>query len=147
MRLLCRLCMRTSCLNRAAHASQKATGKQLGTVLGKPIHESDLNKNTSTEDNLKRLLLVPLTENYCRKHSLDRAEELNAKIKDENSRRLCVCLLLGGNSTDTSTRNMAVASRLSAFGSVAFDGMRKWLDEREQAGDFEITDPQLKTKF
>jgi hypothetical protein len=38
------------------------TGRQLGTVLGKPIYEGDFNKITSTRDNLIRLLLGPLTD-------------------------------------------------------------------------------------
>ncbi len=74
--------------------TDKATGKQLGTVLGKPIHESDLNKNTSTGDNLRRLLLQPLIENYCQKQNLDRAEELQTKIKDQKRRAMARLFVL-----------------------------------------------------
>ena len=65
-------------------AAAKISDKRLATVLGKPIHEGDLNKNVSTEDNLKRLLLLPLTEHYCRQHKLDRDEELQTKIRDDS---------------------------------------------------------------
>ena len=124
---------------------EKPTGKQLGTVLGKPLHESDLNKNTSTEDNLKRLLLAPLTENYCGKHGLDRAEELNAKIKDEKNRRVVRMFVTWWELNRHLYEKHGGRVQVTPFGSVAFDGMRKWLDEREQAGEFQITDPQLKT--
>jgi hypothetical protein len=57
-------------------------------VLGKPIHEGDINKNTSTRDNLMRLVLQPMTEDYCLKNGLGRVDELNARIKDERTRRM-----------------------------------------------------------
>jgi hypothetical protein len=123
----------------------KPIGKQLGTVLGKPIYEGDLNKNTSTQDNLKRLILGPLTEDYCRKHGLGRTDELNAKVKDEKSRKMVSMFVLQWELQQHLYEKHGGRVEVSAFGNVAFDGMRKWLDEREQAGDFEITDPQLKT--
>jgi len=36
---------------------------------------------------------------------------------------------------------------LSPIGPVPVDALKKWLDEREQAGDFELTDPDLKAKY
>ena len=123
------------------------SGKQLGTVLGKPIHESDLNKNVSTGDNLKRLLLQPLMENYCRKHKLDRAEELQTKIKDEKRRAMARLFVLPTELHRHLFEKHGGRVILSPFGPVAFDGLKKWLEEREQAGDFEITDPELKAKY
>jgi serine/threonine protein kinase len=125
--------------------NEKPTGKQLGTVLGKPFYESDLNKNTSTDDNLKRLVLQPLTEEYCQKNGLGRTDELNAKIKDEGQRKAAGMFVFQWELQRHLYEKHGGRVELSAFGSVAFDGMRKWLDEREQAGALEITDLKLKT--
>ncbi|MEQ1824501.1 MAG: hypothetical protein ABL921_01075 [Pirellula sp.] len=124
-----------------------ASGRKLGTILGKPILDSDLNKNTSTDDNLKRLLHQPLMEDYCRKHGLDRADELSAKIQDERNRRMARFFVLPAELNRHLFEKHGGRVLLSPFGAVAFDGMKKWLEEREQAGDFEITDPELKSKF
>ena len=125
----------------------RATGKQLGTVLGKPIHEGDLNKNVSTEDNLKRLLLLPLTEHYCRQHKLDRDEELQTKIRDEKRRAMARLFVLPAELNRHLYEKHGGRVIMSPFGAVAFDGMKMWLEEREKAGDFEITDPELKATF
>lgn len=114
-------------------------------MLGKPIHESDINKNTSIRDNLIRLVLQPLTEDYCRKNGLGRVDELNARIKDERSRRMASMFVFQWELQRHLYEKHGGRVEVSAFGNVAFDGMRKWLDEREQAGDFEIIDRQLKT--
>jgi hypothetical protein len=128
-----------------AVSDEKLTGSQLGTVLGKPIYEGDLNKNTSTKDNLLRLILQPLTEDYCRKNGLGRTEELNAKIKDEGHRKIVSMFVFGWELNQHLYEKHGGRVELTAFGNVAFDGMRKWLDEREQARDFELTDPEMKT--
>lgn len=122
------------------------TGKQLGTVLGKPIHESDL-KNTSTADNLKRLLLLPLTEDYCRKHKLDRADELKAKVTDERRRAMVQLFLLPAQLHRHLYEKHGGRVILSAFGPTPVDALKKWLEEREQAKDFELTDPDLKGAY
>ncbi len=133
--------------DRGSRSALQPTGKQLGTVLGKPIHEGDLNKNVSTGDNLKRLLLQPLTEHYCRKHKLDRAEDLQRKIKDEKRRAMARLFVLPAELNRHLFEKHGGRVILTPFGPIAFDGMKKWLEEREQAGDFELTDPDLKTKF
>jgi hypothetical protein len=69
----------------------------------------------------------------------------NAKIKDEGQRKSAGMFVFQWELQRHLYEKHGGRVALSAFGSVAFDGMRKWLDEREQAGDFEITDPQLKT--
>ncbi|TXT33299.1 MAG: hypothetical protein FD138_1915 [Planctomycetota bacterium] len=125
----------------------QATGKQLGTVLGKPIRDFHLNQNTSTDDNLKRLLFRPLMESYCQKQGLDRADELNAKIKDERNRRIASFFVLPAELNRHLFEKHGGRVILSPFGAVPFDGLKKWLEEREQAGDFEITDPELKAAY
>lgn len=123
------------------------TGKQLGTVLGKPIHESDLNKNTSTADNLKRLLLQPLTENYCRQHKLDRAEELKGKVTDERHRAMVRLFVLPAQLHRHLFEKHGGRVILSAFGPIPVDALKKWFEEREQAKDFELTDLDLKATY
>ena len=128
-------------------AAAQSTDRQLGTVLGKPIHESDFNKNTSTRDNLIRLVLQPLTEDYCQKNGLGKINEINERIKDEKSRRIASMDVFQWELQRHLYEKHGGRVLVLAFGGgyLAFDGMRKWLDEREQAGDFEITDSQLKT--
>ncbi|MEZ6126902.1 MAG: protein kinase [Planctomycetaceae bacterium] len=127
--------------------SEKPTGKQLGSVFGKPIYESDLNQNVSTNDNLIRLVLQPLMEDYCRKHGLDRADELKAKVKNDKIRLAASRFVLSAELNRHLFEKHGGRVVLSPFGPTAFDGMKKWLDEREQAGDLKIIDPEFKAKY
>lgn len=131
----------------ARELNQKRCGKQLGTVLGKPIHERDLNKNTSTRDNLIRLLLQPLIEDYCRKHKLDRAEELQAKFKDEQGRAMARLFVLPVELHRHLFEKHGGRVTLSPFGPVPVDALKTWLEDREKAGEFELNDADLKAAF
>lgn len=133
--------------NSDARFVPQPTGKPLGTVLGKPIHESDINKNTSTADNLKRLLLQPLTAHYCRTNKLDRAEELKTKVTDERRRMMVQLFVLPAQLHRHLYEKHGGRVTLTAFGPVPVDALKKWFEEREQAKDFELTDPDLKATY
>ena len=128
-------------------AKEKAIDKRLGTVLGKPLYEGDLNKVVSVEDNLRQIILRPLIENYCQRHRLDRSEELKTKIKDEKTRHVAGYFVCNAELNRHVYEKHGGRVILSAFGPIAFDAMDKWLTEREKAGELEITDLPLKTKL
>ena len=122
-------------------------GKQIATVLGKPIFEGDINKNVSDNGNLLHLLLEPLMEHYCQQQGIDRDAELKAKIKDEPSRAAARIFVLRAELNRHLFEKYGGRVQLTAFGPVALDGQIKWLEALKQAGDFEITDPGLQAAF
>ena len=88
-----------------------------------------------------------MTEDYCRNNGFGRVEDLNARIKDERSRRMVSMFVFWWELQRHLYEKHGGRVEVSAFGNVAFDGVRKWLDERERAGDVEITGRQLKTEL
>jgi hypothetical protein len=129
----------------AANAEDK--GQQIGTVLGTPIFESDVNANQNAKDNLIRLVFQPLTLAYCKEQGIDRAQELKARIKDEKSREMARFFVVRAELQRHLYEKYGGRVALSAFGPTAVDGTKKWIEDRERAGDFEITDPQLRSQF
>jgi serine/threonine-protein kinase len=126
--------------------SDTSKGKQIATVLDKAIYEGDLNKNVSADDNLLRLIFQPLMEDYCQKNGLVPEEKL-AKIRDKKSRQMARYFVLLAEFQRHLYEKHGGRVVLSAFGPMALDGTKKWLEERERAGEFEITDPRLKAKL
>ncbi len=131
--------------NQVVAAKQK--GKQIGTVLGKPIYEGDMKPHLSDSDNLDRLLLTHLMEQYCRNQGIDRAKELEERIKDSQSRLGAQMFVTRWELQRHLYKKYGGRVVLDAFGPSAVDGYRKWIEERKQAGDYVITDRELQTKF
>jgi biotin carboxyl carrier protein len=125
----------------------KKPGKQIGTVLGKPVYEIDLNPKDSTEDNFGRLFLDPLIQDYCQRHKLDRTDELKARIKDGSTRQLVSAFVVRWEFNRHLFEQHGGRVISGALGPVAFDGMRQWLKDQQQAGQFEVTDPKLKARL
>ncbi|MGB7345885.1 MAG: hypothetical protein WBD20_16835 [Pirellulaceae bacterium] len=119
-------------------------GKQVATVLGKPIYEGDINKHLTAKDNVIRLIIDPLTQHYCQEHGIDRDEELKARIPDEGLRAGAKTFVLRSELQRHLYETHGGRVILSAFGPVAFDGTKKWIEEHQKAGDLQIADPKLR---
>ena len=125
----------------------RAAGNQIATVLGEPIYEGDMQPHLSDKDNFHRLLITPLMEHYCKQQGIDRAKELDERIKDPQSRYGAELFVNRWELQRHLYKKYGGRVVLDAFGSIAVDGYRKWIEERKQFGDFTITDPELQTKF
>lgn len=130
-----------------AGAQAGARGKQIATVLGKPIYESDLNKNLGDKDNLIHLLFEPLMEHYCQQEGIGRDAELKAKITDEPTRTAARIFVMRSELNRHLYEKYGGRVQLTAFGPYAFDGQIKWLEDRRKAGDFNIIDPSFQAMF
>lgn len=124
-----------------------AQGKQIATVLGKPVYEGDINKNLGDKDNLAHLLFEPLMEQYCQQQGIDRDAELKAKIKDEPTRAVARMLVMRAELNRHLYEKYGGRVQLTAFGPVAVDAQRKWLDDRKEASDFSINDARFQEMF
>lgn len=125
----------------------EGNGKQIGTVLGAPLYESDINANQNAKDNLIRLIFQPLMFSFCKEQGIDRAQELKTRIKDEKSREMAKYFVVRAELQRHLYEKYGGRVSLSAFGPTAVDGTKKWIEEREKVGDFEITDPKLRSQL
>lgn len=134
--------------------------EKIGTVFSKPVYREDLktSKDQTLEAELHRLFLEPvyakfLKENRAKIEPNDKeidqvADYFAKKFKDE----------LKGNPKDFARfmlSNWKLQKHLydnygggrilwQQAGQEAFDATRTWLESREKAGDFEVSDPKLK---
>ncbi|MCB9938079.1 MAG: DUF1583 domain-containing protein [Planctomycetaceae bacterium] len=127
----------------SADAPDRAKGKRLATVCGRPVYEGDLNKNVGDKDNLFHLFLTPLMENYCERQGLSRDAELEAKITDEPTRAVARIFVMRAELNRHLYEKHGGRVQLTAFGPVAVDAQMKWLEDRKRAGDFRITDAKF----
>jgi hypothetical protein len=119
-----------------------ANGKQLGTVLGKPVYDSARNLNVELGEDLERLFLRPVEEHYLAEQKIDPAAEVAKRIPNEGMRAAALAMVrqrvLQKHLYDKSGGRVL----LTAFGPLAYDAYKKWLTEREGAGEFKIADPE-----
>ena len=125
----------------------RATGKQIATVLGEPIYEGDMQPHLDDKDNLIRLFTNPLMGHYCMQQGIDRDRELEERIQDPDIRVGAQMFVSRWELHRHLYEKYGGRVVLDAFGPFPVDGYRKWLEERQQVGDFAITDPELQAKF
>ncbi len=128
--------------NHGKATTPEASGKPLGTVLGKPVYESELNQNVELIQNLETLFVRPVVEQYLTEQKIDPAADLEKRIPHEGRRAAALLMIrnrvLQKHLYDKSGGRVL----LTAFGPVAYDAYKQWLIDREQAGDFKIADPE-----
>lgn len=121
---------------------QEAQARPLGTVLGKPIYDSARNKNVELAEDLERLFLRPVEEHYLTEQKIDQAAEFAKRIPNEKMRATALPIIrqrvLHKHLYDKSGGRVL----LTPFGPIAYDAYKKWLAEREQAGEFKIADSE-----
>lgn len=125
----------------------RALSKQIGTVLGKPIYESDMKAHLSDSDNFIRLFMTPMTDHYCKQQAIDRSKELDERIKDPGMRHGAELFVNRWELQRHLYNKYGGRVQLDAFGPCAVDGYRKWKEERKRVGDYTITDPKVKARF
>ncbi len=125
-----------------AASTPESQGKQLGTVLGKPVYENEFNKNVELIQNLETLFLRPVVEHYLTEQKIDPAADLAKRIPNEGMRAPALLMIrhrvLQKHLYDKSGGRVL----LTPFGPIAYDAYKQWLTEREKAGDFKIADPE-----
>ncbi len=116
-------------------------GKQLGTVLGKPIYASARNKNVEIGEDLERLFLRPVEEHYLTEQKIDPALELAKRIPNEGMRAAALPMVRQRILHKHLYEKSGGRVQLTAFGPIAYDAYKQWIADRENKGDFKITDP------
>lgn len=114
--------------------------KQIGTVLGKPVFARDLNQHVELREDLVRLFVLPVKANYLKKQKLDPEASLKKRIPDPANRAGVLMFVRQRVLHRHLYEKFGGRVVLTAFGPIAFDAHRKWLSEREQAGDFHLND-------
>jgi uncharacterized protein (TIGR03067 family) len=113
--------------------------EQIGTVLGKPVFAADLNEHVELREDLERLFVRPVEAKYLQDQQLDPEEELQRRIPDEATRLAALMLVRQRVLHEHLHKTRGGRVLLTAFGPIAYDAHRQWLQERERAGDFQLT--------
>ena len=111
---------------------------QIGTVLGKPVFARDLNENVELREDLVRLFVLPVETNYLKKQKLDPEAILKKRIPDPANRAGALMFVRQRVLHRHLYEKLGGRVVLTAFGPIAFDAHRKWLSEREKAGEFRL---------
>ena len=113
-------------------------GDQIGTVLGTHVFERDLNKNVELREDLVRLFVRPIEIHYLKQQGIDPEDELKRRIANEGNRVAALMIVRQRVLHDHLYKQRGGRVLLTAFGPIAYDAYRKWLEECEKAGLFEL---------
>ena len=118
---------------------QPVAADQIGTVLGKPVNSADLNENVELNEDLIRLFVRPVEEKYLKEQELDPESDLEKRIPNDAARTGALMFVRQRVLHKHLFEKRGGRVLLTAFGPIAYDAHRKWLEEREQAGDFQLS--------
>jgi uncharacterized protein (TIGR03067 family) len=144
--------------------AKKESGAVIGKVLGEKVSRKDLRKEFPVRDELARLFLKPVLEQYRSAHRKEleltekeiaralRYHQERAREKGPGTKplgRAYVKVFYSHLKFQQHLYRTYGGGRIlfQQFGPEAFDAMYRWLREREKAGDFRIDDPGLNKTF
>lgn len=134
--------------------------EQIGAVFGKPVYREDIKKgkDQTLEGELHRLFLEPVYEKYLKDNrakieptdnEIDQVADYFVKKHKESLKgdpKVFARFLLSNWKLQKHFYDNYGGGRIlwQRMGQEAFDATKAWLEAREKAGDFKVTDPQLK---
>lgn len=134
--------------------------EKIGTVFSKPVYREDIktSKDQTLERELHRLFLEPVYAKYLKENrakieptdkEIDQvAAYFTKKMKNDlkGDPKVFARFLLSNWKLQKHFYDNYGGGRIlwQQMGQEAFDATKTWLEAREKAGDFEVTDPKLK---